>query len=557
MLAGLALLSAGTAVATAAPATAAAAESGRRVALVVDNGRYAALDNPSAKAAPNAAANGAAMATALRRAGFSVTRADNLGRVAMESALERFREALSGADLGFIYYSGLAVGVGEREFLLPTDAAPANADELARTALDLDALLTDLKDAGRKTVVVIDPATADALAQRVGGGALGPPMDADGLFVVYAHRPGVAPVPPGSGKGPDPFTAALAREMVKPGVALRDSLAEVARAVAQRSDGRQLPWLQDRLAGDLILVPAVAAAPKPPAGPPADQPQPDKPAPDKPKEPPVVSTPSLPPGEYEVTRSGVLFDRPAFGAQGLAPLTAGSMVTVVETVPQGSWLRVRDSAGRMGFVTAANLAARWTDPTPQAAQPRGTVEAGPSADPSYNAAEPPATGASDPANGDQRPGAQRQGGQSFPNPPVPSADTAPVTAEQQAMRALGDARTAAERARSHPDSRYWVYGFGGGDRYEGAWAQPSSSSGSSLGRPIRQGAGVYHFANGQTYEGEWAGDLMSGHGVMTFTDGSRFVGRFRDGQPDGPGVFHYANGGQSAGQWRGSVRLDQ
>ena len=50
---------------------------------------------------------------------------------------------------------------------------------------------------------------------------------------------------------------------------------------------------------------------------------------------------------------------------------------------------------------------------------------------------------------------------------------------------------------------------------------------------------------------------MSGFGVMTFTDGSRFAGRFRDGQPDGPGIFHYANGGQSAGMWRGSVRLDQ
>ncbi|KAA0591688.1 caspase family protein [Azospirillum oryzae] len=525
------------------------ADNGKRVALVIDNGRYTALDSRS----DQAAANASAMASALRNAGFSVTRADNVGRIAMESALERFREALSGADLGFVYYTGLAVGLGEREFLLPVDAAPTGAEDLPRAALDLDTLLSDLRDSGRKAVVVIDPGIAEALAQRVGGGALGTPMDADGLFVVYAHRPGVPPVPPKSGKGPDPFTAALAREMVKPGVAFRDSLAEVARAVAERSDGRQLPWLQDRLGSNLVLVPAVASAPaKPPATPPAASTT--SPAKEPPtKEPPAVTTPSLPPGEYEMAKSSVLFDRPAVGARGVAQLSAGSMVTVLEAVPEGSWLRVRDPAGRTGYLTAGVLATRWADPSPLAARARGPVESGPSfGDPGMEqGVEPPATGNSDPIRTEQP--------RSFPSTPPGTGVTVPdgpaVEAEQQAMRALGDARTAAERARSRPDSRYWSYGFSGGDRYEGTWAQPSSGSG--LGRPIRQGAGVYHFANGQTYEGEWSGDLMSGYGVMTFTDGSRFAGRFRDGQPDGPGVFHYANGGQSAGLWRGSVRLDQ
>lgn len=531
----------------------AAADSGKRVALVIDNGRYGGLDSRSEQAAANAGA----MVSALRKAGFSVTRADNVGRVAMESALERFREALSGADLGFVYYTGLAVGLGEREYLLPADAAPAGAEDLPRTALDLDSVLGDLRDSGRKAVVVIDPGTADALAQRVGGGALGTPMEADGLFVVYAHRPGVPPVPPQSAKGPAPFTAALAREMVRPGVTFRDSLAEVARSVAERSGGRQLPWLQDRLGTTLVLVPAVAAAPKPPAAPPSPEAPPqdqaaqakkEPPSKEPPRETPAVTTPSLPPGEYEMARTGVLFDRPAVGAHGIAQLPAGTVVTVLEAVPEGSWLRVRDSAGRNGYVTAGVLAARWADPSPLAAA-RGTVETGPSfGDP---AAAPPATGSSDPIRTEEP--------RSFPTPPPGTASAQPdgpaVAAEQQAMRALGDARTAAERARSRPDSRYWGYGFSAGDRYEGAWAQPSSGSG--LGRPIRQGAGVYRFANGQTYEGEWSGDLMSGYGVMTFTDGSRFAGRFSNGQPDGPGVFHYANGGQSAGMWRGSVRLDQ
>ncbi|BAI71183.1 hypothetical protein AZL_005450 [Azospirillum sp. B510] len=524
-----------TASLSAIPSAGALAEGGKRVALIIDNGRYASLDSRP----DQTAANAATMASALRGAGFAVARADNVGRVAMESALERFRETLSGAELGFVYYTGLAVGLGEREFLLPTDAAPAGAEDLPRSALDLDTLLSDLRDSGRKIVVVIDPSVAETLAQRVGGGALGTPMEAEGLFVVYAHRPGAPPVPTKSGKTPDPFTAALAREMVKPGVAFRDSLAEVARAVAERSDGRQLPWLQDRLGASLVLVPAAA-----PAGAPAVT---KTPATTATKEPPAVTGASLPPGDYEMARPGVLFDRPAVGAQGVAQLAAGSTVTVLEAVPNGSWLHVRDASKRTGYLTAGALTARWTDPTPLAARARGPVETSPS------------FGSSDPIGTEQPRGFPDMPSGTGPSETGPSGTTMPgspaVEAEQRAARAAGDARTAAERARGRPDSRYWSYGFSGGDRYEGTWAQPSSNSG--LGRPIREGAGVYRFVSGQTYEGEWSGDLMSGYGVMTFTDGSRFAGRFSNGQPDGPGVFHYGTGGQSAGLWRGSVRLDQ
>ncbi|MGF7172392.1 caspase family protein [Azospirillum doebereinerae] len=498
----------------------------KRVALVLGNARYAAAAGEVATVGVNAAA----MAAALRKAGFSVTRADNLGRVAMESALERFRESLSGADLGFVYYSGLAVGVEEREYLLPTDAAPATAGDLPRDALDLDALLGDLRGIGRRTVVALDPAGGDnPLAERVGGGALGTPLEADGLFVIYAHRPGVPPVA-ATGKGPDAFTAALAREIVKPGVPLRDSLAEVARAVATRSGGRQLPWLQDRLGGDLVLVPAVVAAVKPVPKEPPKEPPAKEASPAPPNVPAALS-----PGRYEAVRGGMLFERPAVGARGVAPLARGDAVTVIEAVPQGSWVRVRDAAGRIGYVTAGTLSERWGEPPPPvAALPRGAVEAGPSSEPSMapdGVATLPPSGASDPQGADGPAG----------------------TAEQRAMQAVGSARTAAERARGGRGG-HWSYQFPNGDRYEGAWSQSEGNGG--LGRPSREGFGVYRFANGQTYEGEWSRDLMSGYGVMTFLDGSRFAGRFRDGQPDGPGVFRFGDGSRSAGLWRGPVKLD-
>lgn len=495
----------------------------KRVALVLGNARYAAAGDVAA-----VAGNASAMASALRKAGFAVTRADNLGRAALDSALERFRDSLAGADLGFVYYSGLAVGVGEREYLLPTDAAPAAAGDLPGTALDLDGVLADLREVGRHVVVALDPSGTNPLADKVGGGPLGTPLAADGLFVIYAHRPGTAPAA-ATGKGPDAFTASLAREIVKPGVPLRDALAEVARSVATRSGGAQLPWLQDRLGGDLVLVPAVVAAAKPP-------PAKESPAPELP--PPPAS---LAPGRYEAVRDGTLFERPAVGAHGVAPLAAGEAVTVIEAVPNGSWVRVRNAAGRTGYVTAGTLSERWGEPPPPvAALPRGAVETGPSIEPSFGAqpetAALPPSGASDPRASD------------------PGAASPAIEAEQRAMRAVGGARTAAESALAKRPG-HWVYQFPNGDRYEGEWTQGGGSG--ALDRPNRQGFGVYRFANGQTYEGEWSRDLMSGYGVMSFLDGSRFAGRFSNGQPDGPGVFRYGDGSQSAGLWRGPVRLDE
>ncbi len=494
----------------------------KRVALVLGNARYPGLAGEVAAVGGNASA----MAAALRKAGFTVTRADNLGRVGLDSALERFREALAGADLGFVYYSGLAVGRGERGYLLPTDAAPARGEDLPGAALDLDGALGDLREAGRRVVVALDPAGGKTPL----AGPLGVPRVADGLFVIYAHRPGAAPAT-ATGKGPDVFTAALAREIVKPGVPLRDALAEVARAVATRSGGAQLPWLQDRLGGDLVLVPAPVVAAKPSVREAVREAAREEAA----APPPTVPAP-LPPGRYQAVRGGTLFERPAVGAPGVAPLAAGETVTVIEAVPKGNWVRVRNAAGRTGYVTAGTLSERWGEPPPPvAAQPRGAIEMATVEEPppgaSSETAALPLAGASDPQAG----------------------AGAAVEAEQRALRAQGNARAAADQARAGQSGR-WGYPFANGDRYDGDWVQGGAAGGS--GGSFRQGFGVYRFANGQTYEGEWARDLMSGYGVMSFLDGGRFAGRFSNGQPDGPGVFRYGDGSQSAGLWRGPVKLD-
>lgn len=541
------------------------------MALVIGNQQYR-------QGGPVAAVGGNvdAMVSALRRAGFAVTAADNLDRRAMQAEVSRFRDALGQADLGFLYYSGLALGIGEREYLLPVDAALAAEGDAGSEALGLDDLIGQVQQAGKRAILVLDPAATNPFADRlarlpgaVAKAALGLPPDAERLFVVYAHRPDVAPVP-ARGGGPDAFTAALAGEMVKPGVPFRDSLAEVARAVVARTGGRQYPWLQDRIGGDLVLVPG--APPQIVAAKPAQKPEAPRPdlakseparpeggrpeiaarvVPEPPPTPPAPP-PGLSPGTYAVMRAGTLFAQPTIGARGLRSLEAGTVVTVVEAVQGSNWLRVRERSGQEGFVTAGILAGSWndTDPSPPIALvPRTPVEREPLAGDAGRGMGLP-SGASDPSDGAGRSRSQGNGPQGSGSQ---EAGGEAIRAEQQAYRAQREARTVAEQARAGTSQQLWSYGFPNGDVYQGASVVlPDRMPG---GRPSRQGFGIYRFAGGQVYEGEWLDDTMSGFGVLSFANGDRYAGTFRNGRPDGHGIYRYADGSRRGGIWRGTERV--
>jgi hypothetical protein len=230
---------------------------------------------------------------------------------------------------------------------------------------------------------------------------------------------------------------------------------------------------------------------------------------------------ALPPGAYTAVRPGMIFERPAVGARGVAALAPGVAVTVLAAPGAGNWVKIRDGAGRVGYVTAGTLSDRWGEPPPPvAAKERGVIETAPVAKPDDST-------------------------------PVASPSDEAETMRQRAVLAAAEARRAADRARAGDDGAFWSYEFPNGDRYDGSWL----AAGAALARPQRHGFGVYRFAGGSLYEGEWAADLMAGLGVMSFPDGGQFAGQFRDGEPDGLGVYHLADGGRSAGRWRAGVRL--
>ena len=58
----------------------------------------------------------------------------------------------------------------------------------------------------------------------------------------------------------------------------------------------------------------------------------------------------------------------------------------------------------------------------------------------------------------------------------------------------------------------------------------------------RCGSGKFYYVNGDIYDGEWSAHVRHGLGSYTYADtGSRYVGRWKNGQRDGPGELIHAN----------------
>ena len=108
--------------------------------------------------------------------------------------------------------------------------------------------------------------------------------------------------------------------------------------------------------------------------------------------------------------------------------------------------------------------------------------------------------------------------------------------------------------------------YADGSVYEGLWKKGQ-----------KHGQGKYKDRNGDIQEGTWANGnyqqeetplaieetiaeknlqdcnknyCQSGRGIYRYPDGSRYIGYFKNGQPQGEGICYYANGDKYEGSWR-------
>jgi uncharacterized caspase-like protein len=235
------------------------AQAGKRIALVIGNGAYSAvspLTNPKNDAD--------LMAKTLQSVGFEVTKITDADQRAMKQAMLDFgRKLHGGVDASLFYYSGHGVQAKGENYLIPVDASIKDEGELDLQAIDVNAFLQVMDNADSKVNIVIldacrnNPFLASKRSASRGLAMVDAPR---GTYIAYSTSPGDV-AEDGNGKN-SPYTEALAKAMVKPGLKLEDAFKEARRLVLAATDQKQLPWETTSITGDFYFRPA---APQPPA----------------------------------------------------------------------------------------------------------------------------------------------------------------------------------------------------------------------------------------------------------------------------------------------------
>jgi formylglycine-generating enzyme required for sulfatase activity len=251
-----------------------------RVALVVGNQNYSNVSSLR-----NARADAEAMATALDNLGFEVLLRMDLDDRALRQAMRDFKLRLDGGSEAVFFYAGHGVQLGAANYLLPTNIAADNEEQVKDDAVMLQRVLDDLAEQKVRFSVAIIDACRDNPFPKVGtrsiGGTRGlaPTTAATGQMILFSAGTGQTALDYLTPTDPDPnglFTRVLLREMTRPGVPVDQMLKRARQEVvslAKSVGHEQVPALYDQTVGEFYFTPAVAGGPAARAPEAAAQPQ--------------------------------------------------------------------------------------------------------------------------------------------------------------------------------------------------------------------------------------------------------------------------------------------
>jgi formylglycine-generating enzyme required for sulfatase activity len=247
-------------------AFAGSAHAERRVALVIGNANYNHIAH-----LPNVSHDAAAMAGLFKSAKFdSVETRHNLGVAELRRALREFASRVADADMAVLFYAGHGIEVGQVNYLIPVDARLATDFDVEDETVPLDRVLQAMEPARRLRLVLLDACRDNpfvksmkrAIATRSVGRGLGrvEPSTTNTL-IAYATKPNAVAE---DGKGPNsPFTAALVKHLLTPGLDLRIVLGQVRDEVLVSTARKQEPYVVGSLGGGTVSITGDASKPGP------------------------------------------------------------------------------------------------------------------------------------------------------------------------------------------------------------------------------------------------------------------------------------------------------
>src|SRR5215510_14791256 len=235
----------------------------KRVALVIGNAAYSNI-SPLQKPINDAQK----MAEVLRGLNYEVIVGINASKRDLDGLAQRFRAALKGADVGFFFYSGHGFQTNRTEqqhpmkHIVPVGFifmdACRNDPQLTAASERLASNTRSVTIArGFAPVAVLEKASAPKASV-----AKGP----TGLLIAYATDPGNVALEGETG-ALSPFTGALAKHLLAPGLSAAEIMGRVSAEVSAQTRGQQTPWNVSSLtAGTYQFTPKPAPAPSAGAG---------------------------------------------------------------------------------------------------------------------------------------------------------------------------------------------------------------------------------------------------------------------------------------------------
>jgi uncharacterized caspase-like protein len=173
------------------------------------------------------------------------------------------------AQVALVYYAGHGVQIDGRNYLVPVDVRLQGGGNFTDGMVDMDTILAALDDQVRTNILIFDACRNNPMAQKVastepnraieaGSGlaaptALGPGATLGaGTLIAFATAPGQVAL---DGEGANsPFSAALSRHIGTAGLEVQQMLTRVRAEVVARTNGKQVPWSNSSLLGEVYLA---------------------------------------------------------------------------------------------------------------------------------------------------------------------------------------------------------------------------------------------------------------------------------------------------------------
>jgi uncharacterized caspase-like protein len=223
-----------------------------RVALVIGQSAYRAVT-----ALPNPANDAKAMSQLLADAGFDVTSAADLSQNEMRQKVGEFaaKVAAKGPDtVALVFYAGHGLQIDGENFLVPVDVDPKREADIPLQAVRLNDILNTLTSVPSKMrILMLDACRNNPFPDinKTAGRGLAivdTRTGAPGTFMSFSTSPG-AEAEDGSGAD-SPYTTAALTVAKQPNIPIEEVFKRIRIAVAQSTDGRQIPWESSSLTTD-------------------------------------------------------------------------------------------------------------------------------------------------------------------------------------------------------------------------------------------------------------------------------------------------------------------